>query len=169
MANEIERKFLVDKTKLDGVLKTNSGYLLTKQAYISTDPNHVVRVRAQKWASRGVYDGYSGYLTVKGKTTGITRKEYEFPILYKEAIELIYSEISATIPIVKSRFNIPGEDGKIWEVDIFHEENKGLIVAEIELKDENESFIKPDWITTEVSEDPKYSNLALALKPFKTW
>jgi adenylate cyclase len=155
MGKEIERKFLIDQQKWDNLSKPEGK--LFRQGYLLTDKDKTIRVRATET---------KGFLTIKGQTIGATRMEYEYEIPAAEAIELLdnfsLSELS------KTRYEIPFS-GKLWEVDVFLGDNKGLIVAEIELESENETFDLPDWVTTEVTEEEKYYNSNLTVKPFKDW
>ncbi|KAA9346119.1 CYTH domain-containing protein [Adhaeribacter soli] len=155
MAVEIERKFLVNKVKWQEVIKPEGSYL--RQGYLLTDPEKTIRVRVKK---------ETGYLTIKGKNEGATRAEYEYPIPVKDAEELLDKFASACI--TKVRYEIP-VDGKVWEVDEFSGENAGLILAEIELNAEEESFTLPDWVSEEVTHDKRYYNSQLSLLPYKDW
>ena len=144
MATETERKFLV---------KGEFRHLAVKeiditQAYISVEKGKTIRIRIT---------GQEAFLTIKSRIEGqsITRNEWEFSIPVRDAIELL----SVCLPgkIVKTRYLIPF--GKhTWEVDVFHEKNEGLVIAEIELRSENEEFEKPDWLGKEVTGDPGYFN-----------
>ena len=153
---EIERKFLV---KSDAFLKLYKVKNRIVQGYLSSVPERTVRVRIK---------GEKGYLTIKGKSneSGLTRIEWEKEIDVKEAEQLL--QLCESGVIDKIRYDI--ESGNhIIEVDVFEGENKGLIMAEIELKSENESYEKPDWLGNEVTGDEKYYNAYLSKKPFKTW
>ena len=153
MAKEIERKFLVNR---DLFKPTSEGDYIA-QGYLSSTPERTVRVRIKN---------NRGYLTVKGKNTGISRSEFEYEIPTNDAKELL--TLCEPSIIVKRRYNINVNDSK-WEVDIFEGDNEGLIVAEIELASEDESFSKPDWIGEEVSFDVRYYNSHLSKQPFKSW
>jgi adenylate cyclase len=155
MAIEIERKFLIEKD-LWYALKKPSGILI-QQAYLVSEPEKVIRIR--------VTDA-SGYLTIKGPTVNATRSEYEFPIPKTEAIQIL--DQFTKVRIDKTRYNIEFEE-KTWEVDEFWGDNEGLIIAEIELKSENEDFKKPAWIGEEVTSDPRYYNAYLSEHPYNTW
>ncbi|ABM03678.1 adenylate cyclase [Psychromonas ingrahamii 37] len=154
MAKEIERKFLLDLTKLGSL---DSGTLI-RQGYITTIDKTVVRTRLA---------GDRAYLTLKGKNKGVTRTEFEYEIPVNDAQEII-SELCNGPVVEKTRYLIV-YSGHTWEVDIFHGDNDGLVVAEIELESEQETFELPHWITTEVSGDPKYYNSSLLDNPFKHW
>lgn len=158
MPVEIERKFL-----LKGEPPHVSGLEMT-QGYLCKDPERTVRVRIE--GARGE-DGQSrAVLTVKGVAEGITRPEYEYNIPVAEARELM--ELCAGSLIEKTRY-LHRIGPHVWEVDVFHGENHGLIVAEIELGDESETFDRPEWVGDEVSFDPRYSNSSLSMKPYKQW
>lgn len=155
MAQEIERKFLVQ-----GEFKSQAFQAeRIIQGYLSSQPERTVRVRIR---------GDRGFLTIKGKSSenGLSRYEWEKEIPLAEALELM----SLTEPgrIDKTRYLVrKGEH--IFEVDEFYGENEGLILAEIELKDENEVFEKPEWLGTEVTGDLRYYNAMLTGHPFTTW
>ncbi|RFB80896.1 CYTH domain-containing protein [Methylovirgula sp. 4M-Z18] len=152
MALEIERKFLV-------VAEGWRGYrgVDFRQNYLSTDPWRTVRVRIA---------GPKAFLTVKGKTEGLTKLEFEYEIPVDDAEQLML--LCQPAPIEKIRYRVPYE-GFIWEVDVFHGINKGLIIAEIELDYETQPFAKPDWIGKEVTFDRRYSNSNLILNPYSRW
>jgi adenylate cyclase len=155
MAIEIERKFLVDANAWASWPKEQPHYL--QQGYLFKDLYKTCRIR--------VSDGI-GYITIKGKTVGISRAEHEFEIPREEAAELL--KLYCDTVVTKHRYLVPFE-GKLWEVDVFLEENEGLLIAEIELTEENESFTKPAFITQEVTGDKKYYNAQLAINPYKMW
>lgn len=153
MATEIERKFLLSNP---GILDTLEGEYLS-QGYLSHTPEAVVRVRIR---------GEQGFLTVKGITTGASRLEFEYPVPRDDASQML--ELCPEGRIEKTRYEIPL--GKhVWEVDQFHGDNDGLIVAEIELAAEDEAFDKPDWLGEEVTGDARYYNSSLSQKPYKEW
>ncbi len=154
MAVEIERKFLVKNDRWRS-LATGQIYC---QGYIPTTPGSTVRVRII---------GEQGYLTIKGPSEGTSRAEFEYPIPLKDAKELL--ETLCQRPLIeKKRYKIPIDD-LIWEVDEFLGENQGLIVAEVELQDENQGIDLPNWIGDEVSHDPRYRNASLVKNPYCQW
>lgn len=106
------------------------------------------------------------WLTIKGRNEGTRRLEFEYPIPTSDALELL--ALCQSGRIEKTRYCVEHAD-KIWEIDVFHGDNDGLIVAEIELADENEAFSRPDWLGEEVSDDPRYFNSALISHPYKDW
>lgn len=155
MPTEIERKFLVDKSIWQKVEK-NSGEMY-RQGYLLTDPNKTIRVRQTS---------EKGFITIKGLSVGATRPEFEYEIPFDDAKELLNQ--FAISELSKIRYKIIFED-KLWEVDEFLGDNLGLIVAEIELKSEDESFALPHWIDREVTSEQKYYNCNLTILPFKYW
>ncbi|MBK0404190.1 CYTH domain-containing protein [Adhaeribacter sp. BT258] len=155
MPVEIERKFLVDKTLWQKLEKPEANFF--RQGYLHTDPEKTIRVRVTNT---------SGYITIKGATTGASRLEYEYEIPKTEATELL--DQFAETSLIKNRYILIFE-GKTWEVDEFLAENEGLLVAEIELESEDEKFEKPDWVTEEVTGQKKYYNAQLAVNPYKNW
>jgi CYTH domain-containing protein len=128
-----------------------------KQGYILTEPAKTIRIRIAET---------NAYLTIKGETKGISRAEFEYKIPVKDAIEML-KQFAGNI-IEKTRYKIEFK-GKIWEVDVFSGKNEGLILAEIELNNEDEKFDLPDWTAEEVSKDEKYFNSYLSLHPYKYW
>lgn len=155
MAVEIERKFLVHHELWNALDKPIPNFL--KQGYISTDPNKTLRVRATN---------DKGFITIKGKTHGMSRLEFEYEIPKHEALALLENFTEQNIE--KYRYLITHQD-KTWEVDVFKGANEGLIVAEIELKSETEMFDKPTWVHTEVTDDPRYYNSRLSIEPYLSW
>ena len=130
-----------------------------KQGYLCRDKDMTVRVRIR---------GDKGYLTIKGKRTGFSRFEWEKEIAVDESLALLSQTTSGIIE--KTRHLVKNTDGKhIWEVDVFHGDNEGLVMAEIELSDPNEPFDKPDWIGQEVTDDKRYYNSQLLKNPYKHW
>jgi len=155
MPIEIERKFLVT-----GDYKTDSyKHEPIIQGYLSSIPERTVRVRIK---------GDKGFITVKGigNLSGISRYEWEKEIAVDEAKELI--RICESGVIYKERYYV--NNGKhLIEVDEFHKENAGLVIAEIELSDENEEFNRPDWLGMEVTNDKRYFNSFLTKYPYTKW
>jgi len=153
MAIEIERKFLVHNTHF---LKEQQGTEF-KQGYLNRE-GVTVRVRVA---------GEKAFLTIKGKTQGISRSEFEYPIPVNDA-ESMLATLCALPPIEKTRYLI-NHANKCWEVDVFHGVNQGLVVAEVELNSENEPLILPEWVGAEVSHEARYFNSQLASHPFCQW
>ena len=144
---EIEYKFLVNTEEWAKIEKPSPTLIV--QGYISKSVNSTVRVRVK---------GDKGYLTIKGKTEGIRRSEFEYEIPLNEAESMI--ELFTDKHIRKFRYEINIE-GKTWEIDEFHGLLDGLILAELEVKSEDETFTKPTWVTEDVSTDPNYFNAVL--------
>ena len=154
MALEIERKYLIDLEKI-GTLENG---VRIKQGYLSTNKDAVVRVRVKN---------DKAYLTIKGSNSGIARLEFEYEIPLNEANEML--EKLCQKPVIdKTRYLIK-HDIHTWEVDVFYGDNDGLVVAEVELQDENEAINLPLWIKEEVSHDDRYFNSNLMKLPFKDW
>ncbi len=154
MGIEIERKFLVDEEKLRRFLGRGTSF---EQGYFPTSDLTTVRIRIA---------GDSAFLTIKGKTTGATRSEFEYPVPLSEAREMLDQFCDKTI--IKKRYFIK-QDQHTFEVDIFEGENAGLIVAEVELSSENETVNLPEWITKEVTHDSRYYNSQLLQNPISKW
>jgi adenylate cyclase len=154
MSVEIERKFLV----VGDAWRALGQGMSIRQGYLSTHPDRVVRVRIE---------GSSATMTIKGRSVGATRGEWEYPIPLADADELL-ARLCERPLIEKTRTRI-AYDGMTWEVDEFLGENLGLIVAEIELQSEAQAFGKPDWIGAEVTHDARYFNSSLLKHPFTLW
>ena len=154
MAKEIERKFLID---ISGVKSIGSGSRI-KQGYISTTDNTAVRIRVS---------GAVAYLTLKGENQGATRPEFEYEIPIEDANEIIKELCSGPV-IDKTRYLV--EYGShTWEIDVFHGDNDGLIVAEVEIESETEEVDLPKWVINEVTGEVKYYNSSLLDNPFNKW
>lgn len=156
MGIEIERKFLVAG---DGWRGKHAGILM-KQGYLCRDKERTVRVRLV---------GEKGYLTIKGEGAdgSLVRPEFEFEIPGTDAGAMLTSMCVGGI-VEKVRYPIM-EKGMLWEVDEFHGDNKGLILAEVELEHENQVFELPEWAGKEVTGDGRYYNVNLTEKPWRTW
>ncbi|MGB1112383.1 MAG: CYTH domain-containing protein [Schleiferiaceae bacterium] len=154
MALEIERKFLViDDSWKSQVVQSH----VLKQGYLASSPGPTVRIRTSD---------ESAFLTIKGKTIGISRVEFEYEVPMEEALDLL--KLSTNTPIEKTRHIIKA-DGHVWEIDVFEGANQGLVLAEVELRSEDEQVILPSWIGSEVSHDPRYFNSYLSENPFSNW
>lgn len=154
MAKEIEHKFLV-KGDAWRQLAKGTHY---RQGYLNSTKERTVRIRT-------IDD--KAFMTVKGPTVGLTRMEFEYEIPHADCVTML--ENLAEKPIIeKARYKIPQGD-LTWEIDEFFGVNEGLIVAEIEVPDENTVFEKPEWVGEEVSDDPRYFNSSLVKHPFTTW
>lgn len=153
---EIERKFLVKNSdyKSEAFKQTR-----ITQGFLNTHKERTVRVRIK---------GDTGFITVKGKSnqSGTSRFEWEKEIPLDEAEELL--QLCETGVIDKTRYEVKSNQ-HIFEVDEFYGDNKGLIVAEVELNNENDAFTKPNWLGKEVTGNVKYYNSQLSKNPFKNW
>ena len=154
MAKEIERKFLVVGDNWRKLAK-GTHY---RQGYLNSVKERTVRIRT-------IDD--KAFLTVKGPNIGITRMEFEYEIPHKECLEMLTNLAEQPI-IEKIRYKIAIDD-LVWEIDEFLGVNKGLIVAEVELQNEEQKFSKPEWIGEEVSGDPRYFNSNLVKHPYTSW
>jgi adenylate cyclase len=154
MGIEIERKFLTR----DERWKTLGQGVLIRQGYLSSQPDRIVRVRIER---------ESAMLTIKGRSTGATRGEWEYPVPLDDARTLLDQLCEKPI-IEKKRYRILHE-GMMWEVDEFFGDNLGLVVAEIELEAEDQPFAKPDWLGAEVTQDARYFNANLLRHPYSKW
>ena len=163
MGREIERKFLVQGDGGGDGWRTKEG-LHYRQGYLSTEKARTVRVRLVASKASGAA---WGYLTIKGKSTGASRAEYEYAIPPQDAHELL--ETLCHQPLIeKIRHRITaGND--TWEVDEFLGVNAGLIIAEIELAEPDQPFTHPSWLGREVTDDPRYYNSNLVAHPFSSW
>ncbi|MDG1481749.1 MAG: CYTH domain-containing protein [Myxococcota bacterium] len=153
MGTEIERKFLIAS---DDWRRAGEGERF-QQGYLSVEPERTVRVRLA---------GERAQLTIKGRTVGATRPEFEYDIPVEDARQLL----SLCIPplIEKTRYRL-SSGGHLWEIDEFHGVNAGLVVAEVELESEDEEVVLPDWVGAEVTEQPAYYNANLTQRPYSTW
>ncbi|WP_317928695.1 CYTH domain-containing protein [Halioxenophilus sp. WMMB6] len=154
MALEIERKFLVDSQRLGAL---GDGEMIC-QGYIPTATKTAVRVRIK---------GANAYLTIKGENRGAVRAEFEYPIPLADA-EIMLEQLCTGPKIEKTRYTLTLAS-HCWEIDIFHGNNEGLIVAEVELDNEHEALPLPPWVTAEVTDDPRYYNVNLLHHPFCDW
>ena len=152
MGVEIERKFLVK----EGWQPTGESVSI-KQGYLPGTGPMLVRIRLEDQRA---------LLTLKGRTEGVTRSEYEYEIPAQDAQELLLRCRKKVVE--KTRYFVIHGD-YTWEVDVFAGANKGLVVAELELSDEDEVFDRPDWLGAEVSSDARYYNSNLAEHPFSEW
>ncbi|MCU0437012.1 MAG: CYTH domain-containing protein [Raineya sp.] len=155
MGLEIERKFLVQPDIWDKLPKEKGEFY--KQGYISTEPSKTIRVRLTE---------QSAFITIKGSSQGFSRMEFEYSILQEDAKQLL-DNFCLNI-ISKIRYKILYQS-HLWEVDVFLEDNEGLIIAEIELESETDLFELPSWIKEEVTTDERYYNSYLSQNPFQTW
>jgi adenylate cyclase len=155
MATEIERKFLVLNEGWRAAVVSEKPIV---QGYLATAGRSTVRARIK---------GDQGFLTVKGRAQGISRAEFEYPIPVEDARAML-DEMAESALVEKVRYEVQ-QGPHLWELDVFSGANAGLVVAELELASEDESFARPDWLGEEVSEDRRYTNASLARHPYKDW
>ncbi|MEI6352900.1 MAG: CYTH domain-containing protein [Candidatus Nomurabacteria bacterium] len=155
---EIERKFLL---KNNNWKKFTTKETLYTQGYLNNDKNKTIRVRTSS---------DKAFLTIKGgNKNSFSHSEFEYEIPLNDG-KIFLSEFCDNKIISKTRYIVPIKNSEQkWEIDIFHEENEGLIIAEIELKSEDENFEKPEWLGEEVTYDSRYKNAKLIENPFKNW
>ena len=154
MAREIERKFLVKGDAWRALAKG----ITYRQGYLNSAMERTVRIRTT---------GTQAFLTIKGIAVGATRLEYEYAIPFDEGKAML-DKLAEKPLIEKKRYKVP-VGGFTWEIDEFLGDNEGLIVAEVELKSEDQAFDKPAWVGDEVSNDPRYFNANLVKHPFTRW
>lgn len=155
MASEVERKFLVsDDSWQAGVTSSQR----MRQGYLPGMETASVRLRIS---------GDRAHLNIKSATLAVSRLEYDYPVPLADAEEML--ERLCQRPFIdKTRHHVP-HGGHLWEVDVFHGDNAGLVVAEIELASPDEPFVRPPWLGEEVSHDPRYYNVCLVTHPYKDW
>ena len=155
MPQEVERKYLVcnDRWRSQVVRQ----YTI-RQGYLCVDPERTIRVRLRDRV---------GFLTIKGKSNGIVRAEYEYEIPASEASELL--DTLCLRPLIEKTRHCVEFSGLTWEIDEFSGENANLIIAEVELASAEQAISLPDWIGMEVSRDRRYFNAYLSQHPFKSW
>ena len=153
---EHELKFLVNSRAFQ---KEARQIIAIKQGFLQREVERVVRIRIA---------GDRGWITIKGLSSpdGITRNEWEYSIPVKDAEALL--DLCDPPIIAKERYIIP-QGKNTYEVDVFHGENEGLIIAELELSAPHEEFVKPEWLGAEVTGDTRYYNVSLLTKPYSTW
>jgi len=154
MPLEIERKFLLASEKWR---QTADKGTVFKQGYLCTEKERTVRIRIA---------GKKGLMTVKGVTVKNSRAEYEYEIPVEEAAEML---LLCHQPLIEKRRYVVIENELTWEIDVFEGENKGLILAEVELESEDQKVELPKWVGEEVSGDPRYYNASLVKMPFQKW
>lgn len=154
LAIEIERKFLV---RPGAWTPRDAGTHIT-QGYLTSQKERTVRVRIE---------GASATLTIKGPTTGVSRFEFEYPMPLADA-RILLDQLCVQPLIDKHRY-LERHGRHTWEIDVFHGDNEGLIVAEVELDAEDDELQLPPWAAAEVSSDPRYANSNLVRNPFKNW
>jgi adenylate cyclase len=154
MPLEIERKYLIGSLDFLAGIKP----VFIAQSYIYSDSEKILRLRIMDTQA---------FLTIKGKTEGISRPEYEYEIPENHAREMMELFCKDSI-IIKKRYFLDYM-GKTWSVDVFEGNNEGLVIAEIELSDPDEAFEIPPWVGKQVSHDKRYYNSYLIHHPFNSW
>ena len=152
MAMEIERRFLVSG---DG-WRTAPGRVL-KQGFIAVSRERVVRVRI---------DGDTAWLTIKAMITHTSRHEFEYAIPMADAQTMLDTLCPAVMEKLRRQVTVGSH---VWEVDEFFGDNAGLVLAEVELAQEDEAFVTPDWLGEEVTQDGRYTNAHLSQHPYGSW
>jgi adenylate cyclase len=155
MAIEIEHKFLLANDDWRELVSHSVRYC---QGYMSSQPTSSIRIRISDTTA---------WLNIKSATIGTQRLEYEYEIPLTDANEMLAQLCKK--PIIEKVRHFVTYDNKLWEIDEFSGDNAGLIVAEIELNSLNESFKKPSWLGTEVTDDKRYYNNNLAINPYSQW
>jgi len=155
MAFEIERKFLVRSEAWRNFATAQASI---RQAYLASGERSTTRVRISNETEATV--------TIKSKRAELRRLEIEYPISVLDAEALMSLRHSGLVE--KTRFTVPWQ-GHNWEVDVFAGENAGLVIAEIELRHENEAFDRPPWLGVEITGQPQYYNGSLSRNPFNRW
>lgn len=154
MAQEIERKFLVQ----GNAWREGAQRVLIRQGYLNADGARTVRVRTK---------GDHAFITIKGPPSGIVRPEYEYEIPASDANEIL--DHLCLRPLIEKWRHLVKFAGMLWEVDEFLNENAGLIVAEVEMRDASQQIELPAWLGQEVTGDARYYNSNLSKQPFTTW
>jgi len=164
MAIEIERKFLIKP----GAWTPRDAGTHIQQGYLSAQNGPTVRVRIE-CSEAGSTDPACAMatLTVKGPTTGLSRSEFEYPLPLADARHMLDQLCRSSI-IDKHRYR-ERYGRHTWEIDVFHGDNEGLVVAEVELESEDDVLEFPGWVGQEVSSDARYYNSNLLRNPFKHW
>ena len=155
MAKEIERKFLVINDRWRDQIQSSHRMV---QGYLNDEGRASVRARIS---------GDQAWLNIKSRTLGVQRDEYEYAIPVADAQQMLDTLADGAL-IDKTR-HLVDVDGLTWEVDEFYGDNAGLIVAEVELDSPDAEFTKPAWAGEEVTDDPRYYNVALVRHPFAMW
>lgn len=155
MGIEVERKFLVVD---DSWRESATSATRIVQGYLAQTDQATVRVRVK---------GEKGFLTVKGVSVGISRSEFEYEIPVSDALAML-DELAQGPVIDKVRHLVP-VGAHVWEVDVFAGDNAPLVMAEVELADSEQAFVRPGWAGAEVSDDQRYFNVNLARTPYSTW
>jgi adenylate cyclase len=155
MALEVERKFLVTGEGWRAGVRHERRL---RQGYLARATRSSVRIRT---------DGERAHLNIKAAVPGASRAEYEYEVPLADGREMLETLCVGGI-VEKTRFEVAHE-GRCWEVDVFEGANAGLVVAELELADAQESFVRPAWLGREVTDELRYYNNQLAERPYRTW
>jgi len=155
MGIEIERKFLLRNDTWRSSVERSQRF---GQGYLAAGEDAVARVRLA---------GDQAWLTIKGRRSGIVRHEFEYAVPATDARQMLDHLCGGRV-VEKTR-HWASYGGYVWEIDEFEGENRGLVVAEIELNSAEDRFDRPEWVGEEVSEDPRYYNSYLAEHPFTRW
>lgn len=155
MAIEVEHKFLLANDDWRKQIKHSIRY---RQGYLSSAETNSIRIRLSD---------EQAWLNIKSATIGTHRYEYEYEIPLSDANEILNNLCKK--PLIEKTRHFVTNDTNIWEIDEFEGENEGLVVAEIELSEEGQSFSKPDWLGEEVTHDLRYYNNNLAIHPYSEW
>jgi adenylate cyclase len=155
MGTEIERKFLVTGDAWRQQADEGTAY---RQGYLAGAGNASVRVRLE---------GEHAFLNIKSATLGVRRHEFQYPLPIDDA-RFMLANLCEQPLVEKVRYHVR-HAGHLWEVDVFGGENAGLVVAEVELRDENEPVEIPSWAGPEVSHEPRYYNVSLVKHPYSRW
>lgn len=154
MGVEIEHKYLVK----EGAWSPYTQGTLIRQGYLTTDKERTVRIRIH---------GEKGFVTIKGVTVGDSRAEYEYEIPLTDASQML-DNLCLKPLIEKTRYEEVHHD-RFWEIDVFHGDNEGLIVAEIELTGSQDHYQIPSWCSVNVTTDFRFANSSLLRNPYKNW
>jgi adenylate cyclase len=161
MPIEIERKFLLRddrwRAQAHAVVPMAQGYLNDQVAADGSPLKMSVRVRIE---------GDEARLNLKSRVPGRSRLEFDYPIPVEDAREMLDRCVGG---LIDKRRHLVEHAGHLWEIDEFLGDNAGLLVAEVELDDHDETFARPDWLGIEVTDAQRYYNLALALRPYSQW
>lgn len=163
MGIEIERKFLLAN---DSWLKLGHSWQDVDQGYLLNTREKSIRVRVSNGSRSndfGKFKPGKAWITLKSDLGGIARTEYEYEIPSADGMEMLNT---LCVDRIQKRRHMFLHLGHKWEIDVFYGDNKGLVVAEIELQSEDEHFDKPDWLGEEVTDDPRYLNCNLAIVPY---
>jgi adenylate cyclase len=154
MPTETERKFLLSSDAWRAAITSSTRI---RQGFLPSTGAVFVRIRTI---------GDHATLTIKAPKRGLTRLEYEYPIPLPDAAELL---TLCDPPLIDKTRHLVPHAHHTWEIDEFHAANAGLIIAELELRSESEPFDRPPWLGQEVSHEPRYLNVNLAKKPYRSW